>query len=95
MKNTKQKGFITLIILIIIALALAKYFYSFDVFNAAATPQGQQTTSYIKQIFDFIWSFIGRPLTFLWDNVIKGILFKVFLLGWDQLQSAVSHLPSR
>ena len=60
-----DRGFIGFILLIIIALILAKYFYNFSVFQAASSPQGQQTISYTQQILNAIWSVI----TFIWKSL--------------------------
>ncbi len=67
----KDEGFIGWLILIIIALALLKYFFNFSIFDAAASEQGKDTISYIKNIVDVIWSYIEKPVTWLWDRVVE------------------------
>ncbi|WKZ26753.1 MAG: hypothetical protein QY304_01470 [Candidatus Paceibacterota bacterium] len=61
----KQKGFLKTIILIIIALALLKLVWDFDIVEFINKP-------FVKAIWETIWSIIGP----LWD-FIKG-LFSVF-----------------
>ncbi len=94
MKQNNQ-GFITWIIIIVIALALAKYFFDFNIFSAANSPKGVETTNYVKQVLDTIWFYISRPVMYIWNNVVVDMLWKVFLLGWHELQIALSKLPTR
>ena len=79
MKAQGDKGFIGTIILVIIGLAALKYFFDWDVFDAANTEEGQGTIAYIRNIFDFIWNIIGTPVEFIWNNIIWPLLG----VGWD------------
>ena len=67
----KNRGFIGWLILIIIALALLKYFFDWSIFDAAASEDGKETISYIRNILDVIWSYIEKPITWLWDRVVE------------------------
>lgn len=78
-----KRGFIGTIILIIVALALLKYFFGFDVLEASQTPQGQSTVGYIKAVVETVWSYISGPVVFVWDKIIWPILN----LGWTSLQA--------
>jgi len=64
-----QKGFIKLILLAIIALALLKYFLDWSIFDAIESEQGRSTIKYIRDILNIIWSFISVPLTFIWNKI--------------------------
>lgn len=96
MQRSNDKGFIGLIILIIIALVLLKYFLNWSVFQAAATPQGQETVSYTHQIFNTIWSHVATPLTFVWERIFHPILslawsnFENFL-SWGKMNASKPH----
>jgi len=83
MKGTTQKGIIGIIVLIIVALILAKYFYNFNIFEAAASPQGTATASYTQQVINTLWSYIGTPVTFVWNNIAWPIL----TLAWQNFQA--------
>lgn len=85
MKDKRDRGFIEIVILIILALAALKYFLDWDIFDAAATEEGQGTISYIKKVLDAIWSYIGSPVTWAWDKVFWPIL----QLGWESLQKFI------
>jgi len=80
-----DRGFIGLIILIIIGLALLKYFLNWDIFDAAESDEGKSTILYIRDIFNAIWGFIGTPVTFAWESVLKPLI-TVF---WQTFQAFV------
>jgi hypothetical protein len=83
MKGNAQKGIIGLIVLIIVALILAKYFLNFNIFSAAASPQGTATVSYTQQVLNTGWSYIAVPATFVWNQIVWPILS----LGWQSFQA--------
>jgi len=83
MERGKQEGFIGILILLIIGLILLKYFLNWSVFEAAATPQGQETVSYTHQLFTTIWSYIATPVTFTWNKIIWPFL----ILAWKNFQA--------
>ena len=78
----KQKGFILWIVVIIIALGLLKYFLNWDIFDAAASDQGQSTIGYIRNILNTVWSYIAEPALFVWHKIFWPILS----LAWNNLQ---------
>ena len=82
----KDQGLIGYIILIIIGLALLKYFFNWSIFEAAATPQGQETVSYTHQVINTIWSHLNVPFHFVWDKILAP-LFSVF---WNTLKDFIS-----
>ncbi len=53
-----NKGFIGFLILIIIALALAKYFLDWSIFDALSTEKGMATVQYVKQVVSTIWEYV-------------------------------------
>ena len=55
-----RKGFISTIVVIIIALALLYYFFDWSIFDFASSERGQKTIEYIK-----------APVGFLWDKLIE------------------------
>jgi hypothetical protein len=82
MKRGGEQGLVGLLVLLVLALILAKYFLNWSVFEAAQTPQGQNTVSYTSQIFHTIWAYVSIPFLFLWNNV----LWPVLLLAWKSFQ---------
>ena len=81
----KQRGFVGIILLIIIALVVLKYLYNFSVFDAAGTPQGQNTVQYTEQLFGTLWSYIRVPVTLAWERVVWPILD----LSWSNFQAFI------
>jgi hypothetical protein len=69
----KQGGFISTIIVVILALAAAKYFFNWSIFDAAETPEGQGTVVYIRRVLDIIWSYLVYPLSWIWENLLEAI----------------------
>ena len=67
----KDKGFIGWLVLIIIALALLKYFLNWSVFDAAASEQGRNTINYIKEVLSFVLSYARIPVLFIWQKVLE------------------------
>lgn len=77
-KLNKERGFIGTLILIIVALALLKYFFNFSIFDAASSEQGRATISYIRDVLDAVWSYIGAPLVYVWREIIAPLFLFVF-----------------
>jgi len=67
----RQKGFIGQLILVVIALALLKYFFNWSIFDAANSEQGKMTINYIKDVLNIAWSYIRTPILFIWQKVIE------------------------
>lgn len=68
-----NKGFVSTLVIIILALAAAKFFFDWDIFDAAETPEGQGTVVYIRRVLDVIWSYLLLPLSWIWENVMEAI----------------------
>ncbi len=84
-KLNKEEGFIETIILIIVGLALLKYFLNWDIFDAAASEQGRSTIGYVRDIINAVWSYIGAPVRFAWNEVAWPLLE----LAWRSFQEFV------
>ena len=82
MKNSNQKGFLQIIIVIIIALALLKYLFHFSIIDFVKKPDVADTIKYIwNDIILFLWNnYIKDPFFWAWDNF--KLLSKV---GWENL----------
>ena len=78
-----SKGFISLIIILFIALVLLKFFLNWDIFDAAASPEGQNTIGYARNLINLVWSYIGAPVVFIWERIVWPILS----LAWDNFQT--------
>ncbi len=87
MDPKEQKGFITTLLLIIIALAALKYFFNWSIFDAAASEEGQGTISYIRDVLNTIWSYIGEPVRFVWVEIVKPL----FVFAFNALRELMSE----
>ncbi len=92
----RDKGFVGIIILVIIGLALLKYFINFDIFAAADSTRGQETLGYTAQILRTGWSYISTPVSYAWSQVAWPLL-KLFgttlqaFIHWSQTGVAPSN----
>jgi|GEM_PF-3598079 len=50
-----EKGFTNLIIIIIIGLALLKYFFDFSIFDILAMEKGRATLEYVQELVKSLW----------------------------------------
>ncbi len=64
-----NRGFISKLILIIVALALLKYFFNWSIFEAIKSEQGWNTALYIRDVLNTSWEYIKMPIIFLWQKI--------------------------
>ena len=70
----KDRGFIKLILLLIIFILLLSYF-GFDLRGIAESPQAKSNFSYVWNFIAYVWNtFLLGPVTWLWNFLIN--LFK-------------------
>ncbi len=65
-----NRGFVSYLILIIIALALLKYFFEWSLLDAIESERGRNTVLYIRQVLDLAWSYLSTPINYVWREVI-------------------------
>ena len=66
-----NRGFISWLILLVIALALLKYFLNWSIFDAIESERGRETVSYIREVLDVVWSYARTPVLFIWQKVLE------------------------
>lgn len=89
MKSRERGGIILWAILIILALILLKYFLNWDIFDAAASDQGQSTILYIRKVFNAVWDVIAAPVLFIWNGILHPLLDMIWqnflaFIKWGQ-----------
>ena len=67
----KDRGFISWLILLVIALALLKYFLNWSIFDAIESERGRETVSYIREVLDVVWSYARTPVLFVWQKILE------------------------
>lgn len=82
----KEKGIIGIILLVIVALILLKFFLNWDVFDAASTDQGKSTILYARDLFNLIWHYIAAPVMFIWSEIVWPILS----LAWNNFREIIN-----
>jgi hypothetical protein len=80
MKNhTSNRGFIQFIILIIIVIAVLSYF-GINIQNAFNSPTAQSNFGFVGNWVQYAWNnWLATPVTWVWDNVVVGILWNLIL----------------
>ncbi len=66
----RSKGFISWLILVVIALALLKYFFNWSIIDAANSEQGRNTINYIKDVLSVTWSYAKIPTLYVWRMIL-------------------------
>jgi len=94
MRNRKMGGFIGLIIMLVVALAFAKYFFEWNVIDFIKNPKVLEVFIYIKKFILLAWNLIlVKPVTFIWNEVVVGIIWKTIVLAYDLLRGWVDSKP--
>ena len=67
----RNRGFVGNLILLVIALALAYYFFDWSIFDAAESEKGRDTIDYIRNVLTALYSYIKTPVLFVWNKIIE------------------------
>lgn len=88
MKNhvvNRTKGFLQIIIIIVIALIILGYF-SINVADIMASPVVQNNLSYAWNLAKDLWgTYLSGPASWVWNNV-GSVLWDLFLQGIENLR---------
>lgn len=83
-----KRGFIKTIILIIIALAVLKYFFDINVLDFVRSESFQKVFGTIWDIVVAIWNdYLKASVEFVWEEIIVGTLWEGILLLKDSLKA--------
>jgi hypothetical protein len=64
-----NRGFVSKLILIIVALAAFKYFFNWSIFDAIESEQGKSTIKYIRDVLNTSWAYIKVSIMFVWQKI--------------------------
>ena len=85
-----SQGFISAIIALVIALALLKYFFNWNVIDFIKSPDVMEVWDYIKRFVLLIWtSIIKEPFLYVWYEIIVGVIWHAITAGFDILKGWV------
>ena len=91
MKINLKRGFIGIIVLVVIAILLLSYL-GFDLKKIFTSKAVVTNFSYVWGIIKTIWSdYLSVPFAFVWSNLLKPlfeIVWKAFLAGVEGIKSA-------
>lgn len=91
--QTGQRGSIKWIILIIIGLVLASYFFDFSVQDAVEDEQTQSNYNYIKtHTLNFYNAYLRQPLSYFWDTIVIDIIWNNFTEYFTSVQNGESTI---
>ncbi len=77
-KNTKEKGFINTIVLILLALILLKYFFNFSIFDYINPYKlWSIIMSILNPIIVFWNNYLVPIFAYFWNHIIMNILWPV------------------
>ncbi len=92
MKHTRQKGSLKWIILIVIGIVLASYFFDFSVKDAVEDEQTQENFGYISENAKNLYNnHLKNATEYLWNDVFKDLLWSSFV---DNLERIKAGEPS-
>jgi hypothetical protein len=83
----QEKGFLRLIILVVIAILLLSYF-NYDLQSIVESPQSQKNFGYATGVTMNVWDkYLSAPASFLWNKVFIGLLWNNFLHNLKRVDS--------
>ncbi len=84
----RQNGFISKVVLIIVALAIVSYFFKWNIVEWVHGDQFQTIYSYIKKLFSILWSdYLARPAIYIWNEIIIDI-------GWNFVSRVIDTIKN-
>ena len=87
----KNKGFVKMIVLIIIGILILSYF-GFNLKSIAESPTSQSNFSYVWGTLSYVWdTFLAGPAIWVWNKIIVGIFWELALKPGLQALEAVSR----
>ena len=80
MRTTGERGFIKWIIILIIGIILASYFFDFSVQDAIEDEQTQSNLGYIKEnAIHFYDTYLRNTIEYLWNDIFIELLWNNFV----------------
>ena len=87
----KDKAFVGIIVLVIIAILLLSYL-GFDLKKIFTSDVVKNNFSYVWNFLKDLWNgYLVKPWNFIWDSAFKpllSIMWKAFLAGLDGIKNA-------
>lgn len=69
-KSNYRGGFITTIIIILVALVLLKVWFDFNIIDFLKSPKVSEWTAYLREVITFVWQhYLKDAFTAIWNFV--------------------------
>ena len=97
-KNSNVNGFVKIILIILVALALLKIVFNLNIFDVLADPRVKDAVDYINKIFITVWNNgLSKLLFFAWDNGREAVNlgWKNLLILLDKIQKIANTISNR
>ena len=87
LKQTGERGLVRWILLIVIAIVLASYFFDFSVQDAVEDEQTQSNFGYIQKNAIEIWdTYLASTANYLWNDIFIELIWESFVDNMQQLK---------
>ncbi|MFT6361108.1 MAG: hypothetical protein ACJAV6_000590 [Candidatus Paceibacteria bacterium] len=85
--KTGEKGLIKWLLIIIIAIILASYFFDFSVQDAIENEQTQSNLGYIKENFIYFYdTYLRATIEYLWNDIFIDLIWNTFTENMQAIQ---------
>lgn len=91
--RAKQKGFVKLVIILVIVLIILGYF-GFNIKEIIQSPSVSGNLNYAWGLAVTVWNkVLVVPITFVWNKIIVGFFWNTFAGMIEKIQSAPPSRP--
>lgn len=86
--NNKTKGSLKWIIIIVVGIILASYFFDFSVKDAVEDEQTQSNFNYIKiEVSDFYNEHLKKHVDYIWKDIFVDLIWKSFVGDLEKMKA--------
>jgi hypothetical protein len=90
MEQSRNRGFVGIIALLVVGLFMLQFFFNINVYGWLKSPEVLSVLVYIKRIILLVWElFIKIPAIFIWEQIVVSVIWKYTLTVWQYLTSWV------
>ncbi len=90
-KKSQDRGFLKMIILVVIAILILSYF-GFNIKDIAESETSKSNFSYVWGFLSYVWNtFLVTPASFVWNVIVVGIFWNKLVLPVIALLETVAR----
>lgn len=88
MKKNYKKGSLRWIIYIIVAIALASFYFGFSVQDVVENPQTQSNFTYIQtHLNDFYQEHLAEKFNYFWNDIVINLFLDSFVNNMERIKN--------